>query len=108
MTLVTCPTDLVNASAATVWEMLALPERYERWTGANLLSLSPPGRVQPGQRMEFRVRELGRWWPVHFDVGQVSERGTLELAVFLPLGIVNHEVVALTPVDDSHTRVTFN
>ena len=71
MTLVTCPTDLVKASAASVWEMLTLPERYERWTGADLLSVSPPGRAQPGQRIEFRVRELGRWWPVHFEIGRV-------------------------------------
>jgi len=108
VTLVTCPSDLVKASAASVWEMLTLPERYERWTGADLLSVSPPGRARPGQRIEFRVRELGRWWPVHFEVGRVNERETLELAVFLPLGIVNHEVVVLTSVDDSHTRVTFN
>jgi uncharacterized protein YndB with AHSA1/START domain len=108
VTLVTCPTDLVNASAASVWELLTSPERYERWTGADLLSVSPPGRVQPGQRMEFRVRQLARWWRAHFEVGRVIERETLELAVFLPFGIVNHEVIVLKPIDDSHTRVTFN
>jgi uncharacterized protein YndB with AHSA1/START domain len=108
VTFVTCPTDLVNASAASVWEMLTSPERYESWTGADLLSVSPPGRVRPGQRIEFRVRELGRWWSIHFEVGRVNEGETLELAVFMPLGIINHEVVVLTPLDDSHTRLTFN
>ena len=38
----------------------------------------------------------------------IGQPFALQLTVRLPLGIVNHEQVVLTPIDDSRTRVTFN
>ena len=50
----------------------------------------------------------GLQWPVRFDVGRLEAARSLELWVRLPVGIVNHEVIVLAPVDAGHTRVTFN
>jgi polyketide cyclase/dehydrase/lipid transport protein len=106
--VIACPTDIVAASADALWELLTRPENYDRWTGADLVSVSPLGHAQRGQRIDFRIRALGRTWPVRFEVGTVRDREELELDVFMPLGIVNHELVVLSGLDDAHTRVTFN
>ena len=108
VTVVSCPTDMVGASADAVWELLTRPELYDRWTGADLVSVVPPGQAHPGQRIDFRVRALGRTWPVRFEVGDLRDRESLELNVFMPLGIVNRELVVLSRIDEAHTRLTFN
>jgi uncharacterized protein YndB with AHSA1/START domain len=106
--LIVCPTTVVAASATTVWRLLTEPAEYERWAGAELIRVTPPGPAQEGQVIEFRTRELGRWWHVRFDVGAVEPERSLELKVHLPFGVVNHEHVVLSPVDEERTRVTFN
>jgi hypothetical protein len=68
----------------------------------------PPGPVQQGQRLEFRTREWGMSFRVMFDVLSVEPERSLTLDVHLPLGIVNHEQIVLTPMDERHARVTLN
>jgi len=108
MTVIACPSDVIAASPDSVWELLTRSEHYEGWTGAELVNVIPSAPAQPGQRIDFRVRALGRMWPVRFEVGGLRDREALELNVFMPLGIVNHEVIVLSRLDDAHTRVTFN
>ena len=108
MTIVACPTAVVDASRDAVWRLLTDPEHYERWAEAELVSVQPRGHARPGQRIDFRVRALGRSWPVRFDVTGVREFETFAFDVLMPFGIVNHEVVVLSRLDASQTRVTFN
>ena len=108
MGLISCPTDVIAASADAVWPLLTDPAQYERWTGADVLRVSPPGAARRGQRIDFSVRALALTWPVRFAVGAVRDRESLELDVFMPFGIVNHELIVLSRLDDARTRVTFN
>lgn len=108
MTVLSCPTDVIAAPVETVWALLTRSERYDLWTGAQLVSADPGGPARPGQRIEFRVRALARAWRVRFEVGELRDRETLELDVYMPFGIVNHELVVLSRLDPSNTRVTFN
>ena len=99
---------MVRADPETIWPLLTEPQSYERWAGVELVAAEPAGPAADGQRMDFRTREFGRWWRVRFDVGKVDPLKSLELKVRLPFGVVNHEVVVLTPVDKLATLVTFN
>jgi uncharacterized protein YndB with AHSA1/START domain len=108
VTVTTCPIAVVEASADIVWRLLTTPESYAAWADAELARADPPGAVTEGQRILFRTRGLGRWWPVTFRVGAVDEPRSLELTIELPLGIVNHEHVTLLPLGPSQTRVAFN
>jgi uncharacterized protein YndB with AHSA1/START domain len=98
----------VAAPAATIWRLLTDPEQYERWAGVTLVSATPPGPACDGQRIEFRTREWLLWFRVVFDVVRIDPQRSLALHVRLPFGVVNHEQIVLTPMDNRHTRVTLN
>jgi uncharacterized protein YndB with AHSA1/START domain len=107
MGVTVCPTTVVEAPAESVWRLLTLPENYERWSGARAVA-QPSGPVAEGQRIQLERRRMGRRWTVHFEVGRVDPPRSLELNVRLPLGVVNHEHVVLSPAGEGRTRVTFN
>lgn len=108
MTVIACPTAAVEAPAGTIWRLLTTPDSYRAWAGAEVRAIDPPGPAVPGQRIEFRTRELGRWWRVDFTIGEVTPPRSLALTVRLPFGVVNHEHVVLQPLSERQTRVTFN
>ena len=104
MSIITCPTDVVAAPAERIWALLVDPEALARWTGVRLRS--GPGRtLRAGDRLRFSA-ELGL--PVTFDILGVEPPRTLIVDVTLPLGISNHEVIQLSPLDSGRCRVTFN
>ena len=108
MSVTTCPIAVVAASADLVWRLLTTPESYAAWADAELVRAEPPGAVAEGQRILFRTRGFGRWWPVTFRVGAVDAPSSLELTIELPLRIANHEHVTLLPLGPLLTRVAFN
>jgi uncharacterized protein YndB with AHSA1/START domain len=108
VTVTACPIAVVEASEDLVWRLLTAPESYSAWADAELVRAEPPGAVAEGQRILFRTRGFGPWWPVTFRVGAVDAPRSLELKIDLPLGIVNQEHVTLLPLGPSQTRVAFN
>ena len=108
MAVIACPTTVVEAPAEAVWRLLTVPEHYERWAGARAVGVKPPGPAVEGQRIDFERRRMGRRWKFHFEVGLVDPSRSLELTVRLPLGVVNHERIVLSPAGERRTRVTFN
>lgn len=108
MAVTVCPIAVVEASDERVWHLLTTPEGYKAWVDAELLRAEPPGAAIEGQRIFFRTRALGRWWPVSFQVGAVDAPRSLELTVDLPLGITNHEHITVLPLAARQTRVAFN
>lgn len=88
--------------------MLADTGHFDRWNDAHFVSADPPGRVQPGQRLEFWAGLLGLRLPVRMTVGEVEPPHLLGLRVELPLGIVNDERVVLQPADEGRTLIRFN
>jgi hypothetical protein len=52
---------------------------------------------------------IGRRWRVSIDADAIDAEGRwIELTVCLPIGVVNHERVTLTEVDEGHTVVRLN
>ncbi len=103
-----CPIALVNAPIDIVWQFLAAPAEYAAWTDAEFIRAEPSTAAVEGQKIFFRTRAVGRWWPVVMEVGAVDPPRVLELRVLLPLGIVNSERITVLPLSGRETRVSFN
>jgi hypothetical protein len=104
MSIATCPTDILTGTPEQVWELLVRPEKLAAWSGSRLIS--GPGRplevgdhvvLGPGFGMRATLDVLGMAPPREFRV----DAG-------LPFGVVNHEVVEISPVGPGRCRVTLN
>ena len=97
---------MVHASAERVWHLLTTPSGLQRWSDAK--SVKGPDRpLATADQVVFRAG-LGRVFEVRFQVIELERLRRLALVVHLPFGIVNHEVVVISPESDSACRVTFN
>ena len=108
MSIVTCPTEIVAATPSVVWQLATTPAELARWTDSTLIE--PPdhsGELRRGDRVVLGagVRGLFR---VRVDVVNTDPPKALSLDVHLPFGVINHEVLVITPVFASSCRVTFN
>ena len=104
-----CPAAITHASADAVWSVLTQPERFGEWNDATYVSSDPPGPVRPGQVIHLTAPALGRMWPVNIAVRDLDPQARwLDLVVYLPFGIENHERVTLTDTRDGGTLVRFN
>lgn len=104
-----CPTDIVDASVETVWELLTDPAGWSSFYDLRVSRIEPPGPAQVGQRVSG---ESGPRW-LHLPVTltykaiDVSQR-SLDLAVQLPLGIAVREELRCTPISDRQCRVNYH
>ena len=106
MALQTCPTAMIQAPAERVWHLLTTPSELRRWSGAKIVR-GPDRPLVTGDQIVFRAG-LGRLLEVRFQVTDLERLRRLALEVHLPLGIVNHEVVVITPQSNAACRVTYN
>jgi hypothetical protein len=101
--MLTCPTDVIQAPAEKVWSLLTVPEEVAGWTKTRLLS--GPGRpMEAGDQIVYGVK-LGM--KVVFKVLSMEVPNELAIDVDMPLGVVNHEVIHVTPLGDASCRVSF-
>jgi len=98
----TCPTDVIHASPERVWELLTNPARLD-WLGVKVVD-APARNLTVGDHLVFGPAPGLR---LSWDVLSAEPLRTLELDVKVPLGIRNHEIVVLSPVDRDSCRVTF-
>ena len=99
----TCPTDVVHAPRQEVWRLLTDPARLD-WVGVKLVE-APTGDLAVGDRLVFGPAPgLRLFWTVL----SVEPLRTLELDITTPLGIRNHEIMVISPVDPESCRLTFN
>ncbi len=106
MSFETCPTDVVRAQRARVWELLTKPELFPLWADSRVAE-APARPVAAGDRIVLKTG------PAHaatviWDVVAMQPCEELTIDVRLPFGLVNHEVIRLGRISDGECRVTFN
>jgi uncharacterized protein YndB with AHSA1/START domain len=106
LSIVTCPTEIVAAPQERVWELLTHPVHLARWSGAKLRD-GPARPLETGDVVVLGAG-IGHRLKVTIEVKAVEPFRQLRLDVRLPLGVVNHEVVVVTPLGMEQCRVTFN
>ena len=101
----TCPTDLVHASAERVWELLTIPQEFANWSETRLIA----GPARPVTVGDCLVVGSGfsNQMKVYLDVVAAKPPQELVLRVRLPFGVVNHELVRITAIDQDHCRLTY-
>ena len=104
-----CPAATSKAPPDRFWEILLDPKAYERWTDARFISSEPTGPVRAGTVIRMKAPGFGRAWPVRLEVtGLDPGRRWIDIVVYLPLGIDNHEHLTLTEMPDGGTLIRFN
>jgi hypothetical protein len=106
MAIQTCPTAMIETPADRVWHLLTTPSELQRWSGLKIVR-GPDRPLATGDQIVFRAG-LGALLDVSFQVMDLERLRRLALEVHLPFGIVNHEVVVITPESDAACRVTYN
>lgn len=99
----TCPTDVIRATPERVWELLTNPARFG-WLGVKVIE-SPARALAVGDRLRLGPAPGLR---LSWTVLSIEPLRTLELDIKVPLGIRNHETVAVSPAGVDSCRVTFN
>ena len=104
MSIIACPTAVVPAPIERVWELIVSPTKIAEWTHTRLLT-APDRPLQAGDRAVYGA---GPGLRAIFDVLEVEPPHTFRVDVTMSFGIVNHEVIQLSRVDESRCRVTLN
>ncbi len=106
MSLYVCPAAVVAAPCATVWGVMRSFPGDPGWMGVEVQRVDPPGALQPGQAILLAAKAYGRRWRSRMEIDAMDqEKGFIDMRVFLPVGIVNHEHMILAPVQDGSCRV---
>ena len=101
-----CPTEFVRASAEQIWRTIVAPRELARWTGTHLIE-APNRELRPGDRLVLGVG-LRHRMKVTLDVLRIVDREECALKVHLPFGVVNDEVIRVTPFGPDACRVAFS
>jgi uncharacterized protein YndB with AHSA1/START domain len=105
MPIQTCPTDLVRAPADRIWDLLTIPHQLENWSATRVVK--GPGRpLAVGDRLVLAAG-FGHRARVYFRIISAERPRELTLEIRLPCGIINHEVIRITPVGPHECRVTY-
>lgn len=101
-----CPTDTILASAQRVWDLVSTPRLIAQWSDTTIVQ-APDREVIAGDRLILGVG-VGRRLRVMFIVEDALRPQRLSLRIRLPIGVTNHEVIAISSIGPEASRVTFN
>jgi uncharacterized protein YndB with AHSA1/START domain len=104
--LAVCPTDVVDAPAERIWDLVATPRELARWSDTRVVD-APDREVRHGDRFVLGAG-IGHLLSVTFHVRDAVRPRTLAIDIRLPLGVMNAEVIQITPVGPAACRVAFN
>ena len=108
MTVSVCPIAIAAAPLEQVWALLANPSSYASWWDAQTHAIVPDGPAHPDQTVYAHTYALGKRWHITTVVELVdAPRHCIQLTTTLPFGIVVHNHIVCTAVDDASTRVQF-
>jgi hypothetical protein len=102
-----CPTTVAEAPADVVWRLLE-PAHLDEWWDAKTRSITPPGNMAVGQRVEARTGPLSvfKIAAAITEVDPAAHR--VRIVVTMPFGVTNDETVTLTPLAPDRCRITFS
>jgi hypothetical protein len=89
-----------------VWELLTVPRLYPSWADSVLVE-APDRPVVAGDRIVLGTGPA-RAMRVTLVIVSLAPPRELAIDVHMPLGIVNHEVVRISPISERECRVTYN
>jgi uncharacterized protein YndB with AHSA1/START domain len=104
VSIIACPTTVVAAPVERVWELIVSPTKLAEWTRTKLVT-APERSLQAGDRAVYGA---GPGLRAIFDVLEVVPPHTFDVDVTMPFGIMNHEVIRLSQIDENSCRVTFS
>lgn len=105
MSIHTCPTAMFHAPGERVWRLLTTLDEWQRWSRERIVK-GPDRPLAAGDQFELGVG-FGHLVRIHFAVLDLEPLRRLTLDIHMPLGIVNREVVIITPQSDTACWVTF-
>ena len=101
-----CPTEFVRVSADQVWRTILAPRELARWTDTRLIE-APNRELRDGDRLVLGAGP-GHRMRVTLDVRKIVAVVECALTVHLPFGVVNDEVIRVTPFGPDACRVAFS
>ena len=102
----TCPTDVVNAPAEKIWQLVTSRDRLQRWIPMRVKT-APDRPIVEGDVVRFVAGPFGIL-EMKWVVGRTIEPRELQLHIELPFGIVNEEVIQIAALKSGGCRVAFN
>ena len=106
MAIQICPTKIVEAPVDRVWRLLTMPSDLQRWSGLKIVK-GPDREIAKGDQLVFRAG-LGGLLEIRFHVMDLERSRRMAIGVQFPFGIVNDEVIIITPQPNGACRVTYN
>jgi len=101
-----CPTEFVRASTEQVWRTILTPREVARWTDTDLI-VAPSRELRAGDHLVLGAGP-GHRMKVTLDVRKIIAAQECAIRVRLPLGVVNDEVIRVTPFGPDACRVAFS
>jgi hypothetical protein len=99
----TCPTCVVAAPAERIWDFLTRAEKLAAWSGTSLVE-GPDRPLESGDRVVLG----GFGLKIFLDVREIAPLRKLVVDARLPFGVINYEVIVVSPLDGGRCRVAFN
>jgi hypothetical protein len=104
-----CPSAVVDAPVDIVWALLVAPAGWESVFDMRVVSVDPPGPAAGGQEVRGETGPEILHLKLTFRMMETDpDRYRLRFCVNLPFGLIVHEDMRCTPLDDTHCRVSYN
>jgi hypothetical protein len=104
-----CPTELVDAPVAVVWDLLTEPASWGTFFDVRVQVVDPPGRAAVGQRCLAESGPRFLHLRVAFEFTAIdAEKHRLGIRVRLPFGIDVQEELDCVPVAEKQCRVNYH
>ena|SRR2546430_11402753 len=103
-----CPSAMIQAPVATVWQLMTRPEGFDTWVDGRLEAAEPPGPARAGQRLRLSTWAAGIRFRVLIEVREVDAGAhRLRMLVRLPFGIVNDQTTTMAEALNGQALVRF-
>ena len=108
-TIVVCPTAIVRAPIAVVWDLLTQPRGWGEFFDIRILDCDPSGSAVVGQRITAESGPAFLHLRLTFRFVEIDVAGhRLTLDIHLPFGMQVREELSCVPIDSITCRVNYH